>query len=85
MLRVTLSTGRCSKHAVEENHMNTPNYESNSTCPVHSLTLNQLPAWSTDTYTQSSSGLYQVEAECEKQEALFIRAQGRQYLYSRPF
>jgi len=57
MLQVTLSTGRCSKHAVEENHMDTPNYEPNSTCPVHSLTLHQLPAWSTVTYTQSFSGL----------------------------
>jgi len=85
MLQVTLPTERCSKHAVEENHMDTPNYEPNSTCPVHSLTLHQLPAWSTVTYTQSFSGLYQVEVECEKQEVLFIRAQGRQYLYFRPF
>jgi len=36
MLQVTLPTERCSKHAVEENDMDTPNYEPNSTCPVHS-------------------------------------------------
>jgi hypothetical protein len=53
MLQVTLPTARCNKHAVEENHMDTPNYEPNSICPVHSLTLHQLPAWSTVTYTQS--------------------------------
>jgi hypothetical protein len=51
MLQVTLPTVSCSKHAVEENHMETPNYEPNSTCPVHSLTLYQLPACSTVTYT----------------------------------
>jgi hypothetical protein len=44
MLQVTLPTGRCGKHAVEEKHMGTPHYEPNSTCPVHGLTLHQLTA-----------------------------------------